>query len=138
MQPMQAPVLELSGISKRFAGIVALNRVGLSVRAGEVMALIGENGAGKSTLVKTLTGIYQPDEGSIRLGGKEVAFSSPQDAQCAGITAVHQETVMFDELTVAENIYVGRQPCRGGRINWKQIEAEAEKLFERLEVSLPV
>ncbi|MGO4379608.1 sugar ABC transporter ATP-binding protein [Pseudoduganella sp. RAF53_2] len=138
MQPMQAPVLELSGISKRFAGIVALNRVGLSVRAGEVMALIGENGAGKSTLVKTLTGIYQPDEGSIRLGGKEVAFSSPQDAQCAGITAVHQETVMFDELTVAENIYVGRQPCRGGRINWKQIESEAEKLFERLEVSLPV
>jgi rhamnose transport system ATP-binding protein len=131
-------VLELSGISKRFAGIVALNKVGLSVRAGEVMALIGENGAGKSTLVKTLTGIYTPDEGSIRLGGEEMKFTSAQDAQRAGITAVHQETVMFDELTVAENIYVGRQPSRGGRIDWKRIEAEAEKLFERLEVSLPV
>jgi rhamnose transport system ATP-binding protein len=138
MQHNQAPVLELSGISKRFAGIVALNKVGLSVRAGEVMALIGENGAGKSTLVKTLTGIYTPDEGSIRLGGEEMKFTCAQDAQRAGITAVHQETVMFDELTVAENIYVGRQPSRGGRIDWKRIEAEAEKLFERLEVSLPV
>jgi rhamnose transport system ATP-binding protein len=138
MQHNQAPVLELSGISKRFAGIVALNKVGLSVRAGEVMALIGENGAGKSTLVKTLTGIYTPDEGSIRLGGEEMNFTCAQDAQRAGITAVHQETVMFDELTVAENIYVGRQPSRGGRIDWKRIEAEAAKLFERLEVSLPV
>jgi rhamnose transport system ATP-binding protein len=138
MQHNQAPVLELSGISKRFAGIVALNKVGLSVRAGEVMALIGENGAGKSTLVKTLTGIYTPDEGSIRLGSEEMKFTCAQDAQRAGITAVHQETVMFDELTVAENIYVGRQPSRGGRIDWKRIEAEAEKLFERLEVSLPV
>jgi rhamnose transport system ATP-binding protein len=133
-----SPVLQLTGISKRFAGIVALNQVALTVRAGEVMALIGENGAGKSTLVKTLTGIYQPDEGSITLAGQPVSFASAQDAMQAGITAVHQETVMFDELTVAENIYVGRQPCRGARIDWKRIEAEAEKLFERLEVSLPV
>ena len=138
MQDNQAPVLELSGISKRFAGIVALNKVSLSVRPGEVMALVGENGAGKSTLVKTLTGIYTPDEGSIRLGGQEVVFASPQDAMRAGITAVHQETVMFDELTVAENIYVGRHPSRAGRIDWKLIEAEAAKLFERLEVALPV
>jgi rhamnose transport system ATP-binding protein len=138
MQDNKAAVLELSGISKRFAGIVALNKVSLSVRPGEVMALVGENGAGKSTLVKTLTGIYTPDEGSIRLGGQEVAFASPQDAMRAGITAVHQETVMFDELTVAENIYVGRHPSRAGRIDWKLIEAEAQKLFERLEVALPV
>jgi rhamnose transport system ATP-binding protein len=133
-----SPVLQLTGICKRFAGIVALNQVSLTVSAGEVMALIGENGAGKSTLVKTLTGIYQPDEGSIALAGELVSFGSAQDAMQAGITAVHQETVMFDELTVAENIYVGRQPCRGGRIDWKRIEAEAEKLFERLEVALPV
>ncbi|SFV18056.1 ATP-binding cassette domain-containing protein, partial [Pseudoduganella namucuonensis] len=134
------PVLALTGITKRFAGITALNKVALTVRAGEVMALIGENGAGKSTLVKTLTGIYQPDEGSITLGGQRVAFGSAQEAMRAGITAVHQETVMFDELTVAENIYVGRQPCRGpaGRVDWRRIEAEAEKLFERLEVALPV
>ena len=133
-----SPVLQLTGICKRFAGIVALNQVSLTVRAGEVMALIGENGAGKSTLVKTLTGIYQPDEGSIVLLGEGVSFSSAQDAMQAGITAVHQETVMFDELTVAENIYVGRHPCRAGRIDWKRIEAEAEQLFERLEVALPV
>jgi rhamnose transport system ATP-binding protein len=133
-----SPVLQLTGICKRFAGIVALNNVALSVRAGEVMALIGENGAGKSTLVKTLTGIYQPDEGSIELAGQPVAFGSAQDAMRAGVTAVHQETVMFDELTVAENIYVGRQPCKGARIDWSRIEAEAEKLFARLEVSLPV
>ena len=74
----------------------------------------------------------------ITLAGQPVAFSNPQDAMRAGITAVHQETVMFDELTVAENIYVGRQPVRGARIDWKLIEAEAEKLFARLEVSLPV
>ena len=134
-----APVLQLTGISKRFNGIHALNDVGLTIRAGEVMALIGENGAGKSTMVKTLTGIYRPDAGSILLDGKPVAFSSPQEAMQAGITAVHQETVMFDELSVAENIYVGRQPTRaGGRIDWKRIEAEAEALFARLEVSLPV
>ncbi len=133
-----APVLRLDGISKRFAGIVALNRVALTVRAGEVMALVGENGAGKSTLVKTLTGIYQPDEGGIYLNGERVAFANAQDAMQAGITAVHQESVMFDELTVAENIYVGRQPAKGGRIDWRRIEHEAEQLFARLEVALPV
>ena len=134
------PVLRLTGICKRFGGVTALNDVGLSIRAGEVMALIGENGAGKSTLVKTLTGIYQPDAGSILLGGKSVRFGSAQEAMRAGITAVHQETVMFDELTVAENIYVGRQPVRGfpPRVDWARIEGEAEKLFARLEVSLPV
>jgi rhamnose transport system ATP-binding protein len=138
MNTNTSPVLQLTGISKRFAGIVALNNVALSVRAGEVMALIGENGAGKSTLVKTLTGIYQPDQGSIELGGKPVTFANAQEAMHAGITAVHQETVMFDELTVAENIYVGRHPAKGARIDWARIEAEAEKLFARLEVTLPV
>jgi len=133
-----APVLQLTGICKRFNGIHALNEVGLTIRAGEVMALIGENGAGKSTMVKTLTGIYRPDAGAILLDGKPVAFGSPQEAMEAGITAVHQETVMFDELSVAENIYVGRQPTKGGRIDWARIEAEAEALFARLEVALPV
>ena len=138
--PRPTPVLQLTGICKRFAGVIALNDVSLSVQAGEVMALIGENGAGKSTLVKTLTGIYRPDAGVIRIDGEEVAFTSAQQAMRAGITAVHQETVMFDELTVAENIYAGRQPTCGfpPRIDWARIEAEAEKLFARLEVSLPV
>ena len=134
------PVLHLSGIGKRFQGVVALDDVGLTVRAGEVMALIGENGAGKSTLVKTLTGIYQPDGGTIEVGGQVVRFATPQAAMAAGITAVHQESVMFDELTVAENIYVGRQPRHGwpARVDWGWIEGEAEKLFARLEVVLPV
>ena len=133
------PVLELSGLCKRFSGVHALNGVRLAVRAGEVMALIGENGAGKSTLVKTLTGIYQPDAGTIHLDGRAVTFASPQAAMAAGITAVHQETVMFDELSVAENIYVGRQPTgRFGRVDWAAIERAAEALFARLEVALPV
>ncbi|WP_238534041.1 sugar ABC transporter ATP-binding protein [Herbaspirillum lusitanum] len=135
-----APVLELSGIGKRFQGIVALRDVGFAVRPGEVMALLGENGAGKSTLVKILTGIHQPDEGTIALDGKPVSFATPQAAMQAGITAVHQETVMFEELTVAENICIGRQPLCGipPRIDWRRIEAEAEQLFARLEVDLPV
>jgi rhamnose transport system ATP-binding protein len=136
-----APVLELAGISKRFGGVVALDSVGLRVRAGEVMALIGENGAGKSTLVKTLTGIHQPDQGSILLDGVAVRFADPQAAMAAGVTAVHQETIMFDELTVAENIFAGRQPKTGGwlpRVDWAGIERQAERLFERLEVKLPV
>jgi rhamnose transport system ATP-binding protein len=133
-----APVLQLTGISKRFNGIHALNGVNVTIRAGECMALIGENGAGKSTLVKTLTGIYRPDAGTMALDGHPVTFASPQEAMAAGITAVHQETVMFDELTVAENIWVGRQPVRAGRIDWARIEAEAASLFARLEVDLPV
>ncbi|MCW5299984.1 sugar ABC transporter ATP-binding protein [Herbaspirillum lusitanum] len=135
-----APVLELSGIGKRFQGIVALRDVGFAVCPGEVMALLGENGAGKSTLVKILTGIHQPDEGTIALDGKPVSFATPQAAMQAGITAVHQETVMFEELTVAENICIGRQPLCGipPRIDWRRIEAEAEQLFARLEVDLPV
>jgi len=135
-----APILALTGICKRFQGIIALHEVVLNVRAGEVMALIGENGAGKSTLVKTLTGIYQPDSGSIHIAGKQVRFANPQDAMLAGVTAVHQETVMFDELTVAENIFIGRQPMHGfpARVDWALMEAQSEKLFARLEVSLPV
>jgi len=136
----EAPVLRLHGICKHFHGVTALKDVALTVRAGEVMALIGENGAGKSTLVKTLTGIYQPDAGHIEVGGQRVRFASPQDAMEAGITAVHQETVMFDELTVAENIYIGRQPQTGypARIDWALMARQAEAIFARLEVQLPV
>ena len=136
----EAPVLRLHGICKHFHGVTALKDVALTVRAGEVMALIGENGAGKSTLVKTLTGIYQPDAGHIEVNGQRVLFASPQDAMDAGITAVHQETVMFDELTVAENIYIGRQPQTGypARIDWALMASQAEAIFARLEVQLPV
>ena len=98
------PRLELRGVVKHFPGVRALDGVDLVLRPGRVTALIGENGAGKSTLVKILTGIHRPDAGEIRVGGRPVSFTSPQDAQTARITAIHQETVLFDELTVAENI----------------------------------
>jgi rhamnose transport system ATP-binding protein len=133
-----APLLELHGISKRFGGVRALNDMRFAAHAGEVVALVGENGAGKSTLVKILTGIHRPDAGEIRLDGERVEFSNALDAMHAGITAVHQETVMFDELTVAENIYMGHHPRTAGlpRIDWRRMEAEAARLFDRLEVKL--
>ncbi len=104
------PALSLSGISKSFPGVRALRDVSLAFRSGEVTALIGENGAGKSTIVKILTGIYQPDAGEILIAGRPRTFGSPRDSWAAGIAAIHQETVMFDELTVAENIFMGHMP----------------------------
>jgi rhamnose transport system ATP-binding protein len=132
------PLLALDHISKRFGGVRALTDMHLKAHAGEVVALIGENGAGKSTMVKILTGIHRPDAGDIRLDGRLLELGSPLAAARAGITAVHQETVMFDELTVAENIYMGHQPKTAGlpRIDWARMEREAAKLFERLEVKL--
>jgi rhamnose transport system ATP-binding protein len=111
-----APLLALSGISKRFPGVRALHEASLTLRAGEVMALIGENGAGKSTIVKILTGLYRPDEGQILMEGRPVSFASPRDAWAAGVTAIHQETVMFDELSVAENVFMGHMPVRRRRV----------------------
>src|SRR5262245_42442593 len=127
------PALALAGVSKRFPGVRALSGVSLELHAGEVTALIGENGAGKSTLVKILTGIYQPDEGTISVAGKAVAFASARDAARAGVTAIHQETVLFDELSVAENIFLGHAPRkRFGLIDWRRMNAEAGALLERI------
>lgn len=104
------PVLQLSQITKTFPGVRALSEVELALYPGQVTALVGENGAGKSTLVKVLTGIYQPNGGQISVNGKVVQFPTAQDASAHGITAIHQETVLFDELTVAENIFLGHAP----------------------------
>ncbi len=103
----EAPVLRLDRISKIFPGVKALSEVDLALYPGQVTALVGENGAGKSTLVKILTGIYQPDGGEITVDGTPVSFPTAQDAAAHGITAIHQETVLFDDLTVAENIFLG-------------------------------
>ncbi|MCB6183344.1 sugar ABC transporter ATP-binding protein [Leeia sp. TBRC 13508] len=134
------PVLELRDISKRFGGVKALTNMQVKAFPGQVVALIGENGAGKSTLVKILTGIHKPDGGQLLLDGQAQRFSSPQAAMKAGITAVHQETVMFDELSVAENIYIGHHPMVGtpARVDWAKMETDAEALFERLEVRMNV
>ncbi len=107
---MTAPILALTGLPKRFGGVTALDGVSLELFTGQVTALIGENGAGKSTIVKVLTGIYRPDAGEIRLGGAPVSFAGPQDAARAGIAAIHQETVRFDALMVAENVHLGHAP----------------------------
>lgn len=107
---LSAPVLSLKGVTKTFPGVVALSDVSLELRPGKVTALVGENGAGKSTVVKILTGIYQPDQGEILVDGASVGFPTAQAAASAGVTAIHQETVLFDELSVAENIFLGHAP----------------------------
>lgn len=109
---MQAPILVLTNVTKTFPGVRALSDVSLSLYPGRVTALVGENGAGKSTVVKILTGIYQPDEGAILVDGKPTSLPTPQSAEKAGVTAIHQETVLFDELSVAENIFLGHAPHR--------------------------
>lgn len=127
------PVLSLTGISKSFPGVKALSGVSLDLYPGQVTALIGENGAGKSTIVKVLTGIYQPDAGEIRVDGQPVAFPAAEAAAKAGVTAIHQETVLFDELTVAENIFIGHAPrSRFGLIDWRKMRQEARRLLERI------
>lgn len=132
-----SPVLTLSDITKKFPGVKALDQVSLELYPGQVTALIGENGAGKSTLVKTLTGIYQPDGGTISVAGQAVHFATAQDAAAAGITAIHQETVLFDELTVAENIFIGHAPRgRFGLIDWKTLRARAAEILARIDADL--
>ncbi|ASJ74267.1 sugar ABC transporter ATP-binding protein [Granulosicoccus antarcticus] len=118
---------------KLFPGVKALSEVSLNLHAGEVTALVGENGAGKSTVVKILTGIYQPDGGVIRIDGQASVLANPHAATKAGITAIHQETVLFDDLSVAENIFIGHAPRnRWGLVDWKQINAQAQALLEKV------
>ena len=131
------PVLRLSGISKSFPGVRALSDVQLALYPGQVTALIGENGAGKSTIVKILTGIYQPDDGVIEVAGRTTTFPTAQAAAAAGVTAIHQETVLFDDLTVAENIFLGHAPrTRLGLIDWPAMEEQSRALLARIDADL--
>ena len=130
---LDQPVLEMVGISKSFPGVRALAEVDLSLHAGRITALIGENGAGKSTLVKTMTGLLRPDRGEMRMDGRAVHFASAAAAERAGITAIHQETVLFDELSVAENIYLGHTPrTRLGLVDWAAVNAGAAEVLASL------
>ncbi|MEY0498790.1 ATP-binding cassette domain-containing protein [Providencia rettgeri] len=127
------PLLELIGIDKSFPGVKALSGATLNVYPGKVMALVGENGAGKSTMMKVLTGIYKKDAGQIRYLGKEVAFNGPKSSQEAGIGIIHQELNLIPELTIAENIFLGREYVNAfGKINWKKMFSESDKLLKRL------
>jgi rhamnose transport system ATP-binding protein len=142
MQPARkaaemTPVLSLDGITKVFPGVRALSDVSLRLYPGQVTALVGENGAGKSTIVKILTGIYQPDGGTIRVDGHPVKLPNAQAAATAGITAIHQETVLFDELTVAENIFLGHAPRgRFGLIDTAEMARKAAVILQGIEAKI--
>jgi len=130
-------VLEMIGINKGFFNVKALKNVSLNLQKGEVHALVGENGAGKSTLMKILAGIYQPDEGEIRLNGKQVILSSPNVSQNYGISIIHQELNLIPNMTVAENIFLGREPKKLGLFsNIHHMNRETKKLLERFDLNL--
>ena len=127
------PALEMTGIEKRFPGVVALDRVDLRLEPGKVHALMGENGAGKSTLIKILAGVYEPDAGSIRIAGREATLRNPGDAIRQGIKVVFQEIALIAEFTVAENIFLEEYPVRRtGGIDWRAIRRDAKALFARI------
>ncbi|GAA2856072.1 sugar ABC transporter ATP-binding protein [Actinoplanes cyaneus] len=137
-EPTTKPVLEMTGIRKVFPGVVALDGVDFRLFPGEVHALMGENGAGKSTLIKVLTGVYDIDGGDILLGGDEVHIAGPLAAQKAGISTVYQEVNLCTNLTVAENIFIGREPRTFGKIRWGVIRKRAAELLERLDLNIDV
>lgn len=131
------PIFSLRWISKHFPGVKALDGVQLDLYPGQVTALVGENGAGKSTLVKVMTGIYQPTEGQLFLDNKKINLNSPDDAHKYGITAIHQETVLFDELSVAENIFAGHyMKGSSGTLDWKNMEQEAARILKEIDAPL--
>ncbi|MEV4630296.1 sugar ABC transporter ATP-binding protein [Micromonospora sp. NPDC049523] len=131
------PLLSLSGASKSFGAVAALRDVSLELRPGEVHALVGENGAGKSTLVKILAGVHAPDTGTLMLDGRPLVLSGPADAQAAGIAVIYQEPTLFPDLSIAENIFVGRQPLRAfRRIDRERMRQRTTELFARLGVTL--
>ncbi len=132
-----AAVLELRNIAKSFAATAALKDMNLAIAPGEVHAIVGENGAGKSTLIKIMTGVYQPDAGSILVKGASVSVRSTQDAQTLGIAAIYQEPMVFPDLDVAENIFISNR-AQGAFMNWKQMYAAATKLIEQLGVTVDV
>ena len=130
-----APVLAMRGISKRFGATRALDDVSLELRGGEVHALVGENGAGKSTLIKVMTGIYPPDEGVVLVDGEPLSLRSAAEAQRLGIAAIYQEPLIFPDLSVAENVFIGHQD-QGRVVRWRQMCADSEALLARLDVHI--
>jgi simple sugar transport system ATP-binding protein len=135
---MSAEILTMTGIRKEFPGVLALDGVDFRLFPGEVHALMGENGAGKSTLIKVLTGVHGVDAGTITLAGTAVAFGGPGEAQQAGVSTVYQEVNLCPNLSVAENVCLGREPRRFGRIQWGPMRRRAEELLARLDVHVDV
>ena len=135
--PEENYLLEMNNISKDFPGVKALDDVSIKLRKGEVFALVGENGAGKSTIIKILSGFYSNDVGEIKLSGKKVVIKNPRDAINLGINTIYQETSLVPEITVAENIFLGKQPVsKFGKINWKKMNQESERILNELSIHL--
>ena len=129
-------ILEVKNLSKRFPGVLALDKTQLKVRPGEVHALLGENGAGKSTLMKCILGMYKPDGGEIYFDSRRVTINNTSEALKIGISMIHQEISLVQHRTIAENIWIGREPGRFGILNWKALYKKAEEMLERLELDL--
>ncbi|MEI6861330.1 MAG: sugar ABC transporter ATP-binding protein [Verrucomicrobiota bacterium] len=136
---MSAPLLEVHGLTKRFPGVTALSDVNFTLARGEIHALCGENGAGKSTLIKLLGGIYPHGsyEGELRVDGRPVSFQGIRDAEHAGVAVITQEFALVDELSVAENIFLGRAPCRGFCVDWLEMQKRAVALLKDFGLALP-
>ena len=130
------PLLRMSLISKRFPGVQALDDASLEVLPGEIHALLGENGAGKSTLIKILSGAQQPDSGTIEFGGQSVTFVSPHDAQRRGIVTIYQEFTLTPNMTIAENVFIGREPGLGVFVDWRKMASETRAITKRLGLEL--
>lgn len=130
--------LQLTDVSKSFPGVRALDSIDFDLRGGEVHVLLGENGAGKSTLIKIMAGAHTPDSGRISLDGTPMRFDSPEQAERAGIATIHQELALIPQLTVAENIHLGRPPRRFGVIDRKRMRRQARELVERIGLDLDV
>jgi inositol transport system ATP-binding protein len=133
----QAPLLEVEGVIKAFPGVIALDNVAFRLRAGTVHALMGENGAGKSTLMKIIAGMYVPDSGNLRIKGREVTLHGPLDALDHGIAMIHQELNLMPYMTVAENIWIRREPLtRLGFVDHRELEKRTQALFDRLRIDV--
>ena len=129
-------IVELSGVTKEFPGVLALDRVDFNLKAGEVLALLGENGAGKSTLMKVLSGVYTKDAGTIKIFGEEVEDMSPKKAQELGVAIIHQELNMCKHLTVAENIFLDREITKAGMLADKEMERQAQAILDKLNIDI--
>ncbi len=132
----QSPLLEMRNITKRFPGVLALEDVNFDVRRGEVHALVGENGAGKSTLMKILSGVYTRDSGAIILKSQPVEFTTPRQAQLAGITMIYQELNLIPQLSVTENVFLGNEIERGPLLDWPEMHRRARQLLARLHLKI--
>lgn len=138
LQESQTPLLQTQKLTKIFGSVNALANVDFNLYAGEVHAVLGQNGAGKSTLIKLITGVYHKDSGMILLEGKSIEPQSPHDAQSYGISAVYQEINLVPTLSVAENIFLGRQPMRYGFVDMRRVNAQAKALLKTYNLDIDV